>query len=225
MAQLLYPRQSTETHLNATRRHMRLCRQNKGGEKFASRIETSYNELEEKQKLTNKAKLDKESTYDDVILCDSDLDNSIRTLFEKCKQYDRENPGRPILNQLFTDGKLSTIIYAPLENEPEMAEQLLSRLAALGANHALADQNQMIKTNIDKCKTALSAYHQAIKLQKAAEADEEISKSNLGRQYEFNYLDLVKEFGKSNANRYFPIISSSGKSNADEGDNGGNPVT
>jgi len=219
MAQLLYERQSTDIQLNATRRHMRLCRQIKGGETYAARIETYQKDLEEKQKITDKARLEKESAYDDVILNDKDLDNSIRTLYEKCKQYDRDNTGRPVLNQLFTDGKLSTIIYAHVENEPDMADQLLARLAALGANHVLNEQSPAIKASIDKCRTVLVVYHNAIKLQKDAEAAEEISKSNLRRQYEFNYLDLSKELGKNAANRLFPVISSSSRTSPDESDN------
>jgi len=225
MAQLLYERQSSDTHLNAVRRHMRLCRQIKGGEQYATRIEPFVNGLDEKQKLSEKAKLDKEIAYDNVILNDNDLDNSTRTLFEKSKQYDRENPGRPVLNQIFTDGKLSTIIYAPYESEPDLAGQMLSRLAALGTDHPLSEQSTIIKADIDKCKAALTTYHDSIKLQKDAEAAEEISKSNLRRQYEFDYLDMVKEFGKNSANRFFPVIGSSGKSNYDEGNNVDNPVT
>jgi hypothetical protein len=54
MAQLLYERQSTDTHLNAARRHMRLCRKFKGAEQYATRIETYHKDLEEKQKVTEK---------------------------------------------------------------------------------------------------------------------------------------------------------------------------
>jgi hypothetical protein len=225
MAQLLYERQSSDFHLNAVRRHMRLCRQIKGGEQYATRIKSFVNDLDEKQKLSEKAKLDKEIAYDNVILNDNDLDNVLRTLFEKCKQYDRENPGRPVLKLIFTDGKLSTIIYAPLESEPDMASQLIARLAALPAGNQLAELSTAIKANIDKCKASLLAYHNAITAQKSAEATEEISKSNLRRQYEFNNLDMVKEFGKQNANRFFPVIGTSGKSTNDERSNGDSTET
>jgi hypothetical protein len=69
------------------------------------------------------------------------------------------------------------------------------------------------------------AYHNAITNQKSAEATEEISKSNLRRQYEFNYLDMVKEFGKGNANRFFPVIGSSGKSSNEDNGNGDSTET
>lgn len=202
---------------------MRLCKQVKGCENYATHIEPFYKDLEEMQKATMLAKQNKESAYDDVVLYDTDLDNSIRTLFEKCKQYDRENPGRPVLNQLFPDGKISTILYAPLESEPSMASQLLTRLEGLGNSHLLSGQGEGIKANIEKCKAALTSYYNSIDVLKSAEASEEISKSKIRRQYEFNYLDMVKEFGKNNADRLFPDINSKGKSNA--GDTGAGEST
>jgi len=225
MAQLLYEKHSAKVHMDITRRNMRLCKQVKGCEQYATRIEPFHTELAEKKKATELAKYDKESAYDDVILYDTDLDNSVRTLLEKSKQYDRENPGRPVLIQLFPDGKASSIIYASLESEPDLAMQLLARLDVLGASHVLSSQSQTIKANIDKCKAALSAYHNSITLLKAAEAAQEISKSNLRRQYEFNYLDMVKEFGKGNADRLFPAINTSRKPNTVEDGNAENKAT
>ena len=139
---------------------------------------------------------------------------------KKGKPYDRDNPGRSVRDLIFPGGK-SVVIYAKYEEEPDLAEQLLTRLASLGEEHPLNGQNGEIREGIDKCKTALSVYHEAIKAEKLKEAEEEIAKSNLGRQYEFNYLDLVREFGKKYANRFFPIIRSSGKSAKEENDNEG----
>jgi hypothetical protein len=216
MAQLLREKHSTKVHLNISRRHMRLCKQIKGCEKYATAIDPFYKDLTEKQTATELVRHEKESAHDLVTLYDKDLDNDVITLFEKCKQYDRGNPGRPVLNQLFTDGKLTTITSASYDSEPDVALQLLTRLAALGPDHVLSSQSQSIKTNIDRCKGTLSAYYDSITILKSAEANEEISKSKLRRQYEFNYLDSVKEFGKSFAERLFPVISSKSKSSGDE---------
>ena len=216
MAQLLYERQSSNAHLNAVKRHMRLCRQIKGGDKYAVQIEVNYNTLIEKQQASEQAKFEKESAYDDVVLNDSDLDNTIRTLFEKAKQYDRENPGRPVLSRLFIDGKLSGIIYASLKNEPALAEQLIARLDALGEGHSLSEEKAKVQADVDKCQTALTAYQEAITAHKSVVALEEIAQADLRRQYEFNYLDIVKEFGKRFANRFFPVISSAPKITPEE---------
>lgn len=223
MAQLLYLRHSTNTHLNAAKRHMRLCRQIKGGDKFAARIEPFFKDLASKKILTEEARLNREIMYDDIVLRDADLDNSIRTLFEKTKQFDREYPGRPVLNQIFPEGKMASIIYAPFEDETILADQMLAKLASLGTDHQLAGMAEPIKSCVEKCREAIKLYHTAINIQKSAEADEEISKSNLSRQYEYNYLDIAREFGKRNGDRFFPRISNPARNGNDDADNDTNP--
>ena len=216
MAQLLYDKQSSEAHLNAVKRHMRLCRQISGGEPYALQIEPYYQTLTEKRQASDQAKFEREAAYDLVVLNDSDLDNTLRTLFEKAKQYDRENPGRPVLTRLFIDGKLSGIIYASLKNEPQLAEQLIARLDALGEDHPLAEEKAKVQADVDKCQAALTAYQETIITHKSVVALEEIAQADLRRQYEFNYLDIAKEFGKSYANRFFPSFRSSPKITPEE---------
>ncbi len=211
MAQLLYEKQSANVHLNTTRRHMRLCRQIKGGDKYAVRIEPNYNDLLEKQKAADQAKFEKEAAHDDVVLNDTDLDNSVRNLYDECKQYDRDNVGRPVLKELFPGGNISGVIYAPLKDEPDVVEELLIRMDALELGENITAHKGAIQLNIEKCREALAVYHEAIKNQKQLEAVEEIAKATIRRQYEFNYLDIAKEFGKRNADRFFPSIRSSGR--------------
>ncbi len=220
MAQLLYEKQSTKVHLNATRRHMRLCRRTTGAEEAITAIETYYQALIEKQKATEEAGLKCEMAHDDVYHYDDILDDEVRTCYDDCKKHDRKNPGRPLLGQLFPDGKFSTIINAPLKEEPDKVGQLVSRIEALGADHALNILVEVLNACIENCRNALAAYHQSITDEKAAQAEEDIAKANLRRQYEFNYLDLAKKFGKGHADRFFPVLRSSnkksGKGNGDE---------
>ncbi len=217
MAQLLYEKQSTKVHLNATNRHIRLCRRSSGTEQAITAIEPFYKTLVEKQQATEEASLKREMAHDDVYHFDDILDDEVRSCFEDCKQYDRKNPGRPALNLVFPDGKFTTIINTPLDNEPDKVEQLVSRIESLGAEHPLNKLVAGLKSGIANCRAALVAYHDSITTQKSAEAVEEIAKANLRRQYEFNYLDLVKQFGKRHANRFFPVLRSNNKaSNTDE---------
>lgn len=48
MARMLSDRESTERHLDSTRRHVRLCKQVKGAEPLAAAIEPAYQELLQK---------------------------------------------------------------------------------------------------------------------------------------------------------------------------------
>ncbi len=214
MAQLLYDRDSTKIHLNSTKRHTRLCRHVPGTEVLIKAIETQYNALIEKQNETLQAEENRETAYDDVQFHDNVMDDKVHSAFEQCKQYDRDNPGRSVLKSVFTEGKYSGIVNAALTREADMVAGLVARLESLGADHQLNRLVAYLQEGIDKCREALANYHNAIRKQKEAEAQEEIAKSNLAKQYEFNYLDSVKMFGKSFANRLFPVIHSSRKNQA-----------
>ena len=218
MAQLLYERHSTHVHLNSTKRHMRLCRQVNGTEALITAIELPYNELLEKQKATKLAKENREVAYDDVLFHDNILDDKVRSCFDRCKNYDRDNPGRSVLKLVFPDGKFSGIVNAPLDKEPDKVSEIVARIKSLGADHELNDLVAYLQEGIDNCHNALAVYHTTIKEQKAAEALEDIAKSNLARQYEFNYLDAVKKFGRGFTNRLFPVIYSSPKNDVEEND-------
>jgi hypothetical protein len=216
MAQLLFDRDSTNTHLNITKRHTRLCRQVPGAEDLITAIQPPYDALIEKQKATNQAKENREMAYDDVMFNDTILDDRVRSAFERCKQYDRDNPGRPLLLLVFPDGKYSGIVKTAFTKEPDVVANLVARIKSLGDDHELNDLVAYLEEGITQCRDALNAYHDSIKKQKEAEALEDIAKSNLNRQYEFNYLDAVKKFGKSFANRLFPVIHSSSRNRVDE---------
>ena len=211
MAQLLYERHSTATHLSVAKRHMRLCRQFKGTENLVSSIEPIFEILQEKETASRQATFEKEAASDFAGLNDNNLDDKIKTCFERCKQYDRENPGRPVLLVVFPDNKHTTITRASLDSEPDMAEQMVARLDSLGAEHPLKELSAGIKESITKCREALLAYNETLRLLKGAEAEEKIAKSNLRKQYEFNYYDSVKLFGKIFAERLFPPINGASK--------------
>ena len=202
MAQLLYEKQSTKVHLNATRRHMRLCRRASGAEEAITAIEVYYQALTEKQKATEEAEVNREMTLDDVYHFDDILDDDVISCHEDCKKYDRKNPGRSVLLQLFPDGKYTSITKTRLSDEPDKAGQLVSRIEALAADHPLNNFVETLNANIANCRNALAIYHQSITAEKSAKAEESIAKANLRRQYEFNYLDLAKKFGKRHASRF-----------------------
>lgn len=213
MAQLLYEKQSTKVHLNATRRHVRLCRRTSGAEEAIAAIEPHYQALVEKQNATDEAVLNREMAYDDVYHYDDILDDEVRSCFGDCKKHDRKNPGRPVLVQLFPDGKTTTITDVSLRDEPNKVGQLISRIESLGEDHSLYSLIEGLNEGVENCRNALVAYNESITAQKTAEAQEKIAKANLRRQYEFNYLDLAKKFGKRNADRFFPVLRSRRKKN------------
>ncbi len=210
MAQLLYPRQSTGKCINIGGRHIRLCRR-KGKEEFITPILPILNKLIEKNNETNEIKKKREAAYDDLVLDNHDLGDLVRTCYDLCKQLDREYTGRTILKLIFPDGKLSGIIYASLHSKPDIVELLVVRIESLGADHPLNEKVAGLKEGLNICRDSLKAYNNCITEQKMTKTLEDIAKTSLIQQYEYNYLDIARKYGKHYANKFFPIINSSTK--------------
>ena len=118
-----------------------------------------------------------------------------------------ENPGQAILNKIFPEGKFTVIINVERTKEPDVAEQLAVRFENLGSGHPLYVIAADLREKISDSREAISAYHEAIRGQKIAEAEEEIVQAAFRQQYEVNYLDSRKEFGRVMAERLFPKIT------------------
>ena len=207
MARMLQDRESTDRHLNTTKRHMRLCKQASGAAEFAEAIKNVYDALIAKQGITKEKDEERENTYDDILFFDADLDNGVRTLFEKCRQYDRDNPADRVLPKIFPEGKFTPVTTVSLKKEPDAVEQLAVRLESLGESHALYGIVAQLREKVEASRSAISRYHTAIRDQKIAEAEEEIAQSELRQQYEFNYLDARRKLGRVMADRLFPRTS------------------
>lgn len=210
MAQLLYERHSINVHLNSTKRHIRLARQVKGAEELANAIEPSYNELTTRVAASKLATEECQNRRDTLILKDSILDDKVRDVFEASKKFDRDNPGMATNTMLFPNG-ISSIIYAPTESEPTLADQIIIGIQSLGEGHELATFISPLLTAIDECKTAIAELHSAIEAEKTAEAFVAIAKLNLTRQYEQNIYAAGSKFGKQFSDRLFPVIYTSKK--------------
>ena len=210
MAQLLFDRHSTTVHLNIVKRHIRLARQVKGAEMLVTAIEPAYNELQAKAADTSKAADETEFKRDLLTFHDVALDDCLRDLNEASKKYDRDNPGIPVTTLLFPEG-LSPFVYAPIESEPALVEQLIAGIGSLG-KHPLAVHIAPLQEAAGKCKTAIAELKTAITAEKMAEALESIAKTNLTRQYEQNIYAASAKFGKTFANRLFTRINPQKKS-------------
>jgi hypothetical protein len=208
MATMLRNNDSTDKHLNTVRRHTRLCKQISGTEEFVTNIQPAYNELKEKQALTQAKAEEREDAYDDLIFQDGLLDNAVRSTFEKCKQFDRDNIGQSVLKQIFPEEKFSDIIREPIASEPDEVEKIKIRIEELGDTHTLYPLAAILQERIDASRQAITALNDSIRAQKMAEAEEEITQGKLRQQYENNYLDARKKLGRQTAEMLFPKTSS-----------------
>jgi len=215
MARKLNDSMSSEVHINNSIRHSRRCKQTKGAEILATNINPLITELEEKQLETRKQKLSRDNSYDDLIFNEGSLDDQIRNTSESVKQFDRNNPGRPVYKLIFPEGGFSNMLRFSHAKKANAADQIIERLKSLGEEHALFAQIPLLTTAITKQRTAIADLQQAETQVRTAVANEEVAQANLRKQYEFNYLDAIKMFGKTFANRLFPQTVSKKKVEAE----------
>lgn len=204
MARKLNDAMSSELHINNALRHSRRCKQTKGATELAGAIDPFITDLETKSIETKKEKLSHNNTYDDLIFNEGGLDDRIRTISDAAKQYDRENPGRSVHKLLFPNGGYSTILRFSIAKKTNASEEIKERVKSLGEEHALVAQVPLLTEAITNMRTSISALQQADTKVRTAVANEEVAQANLRKQYEFNYLDAIKMFGKTFANRLFP---------------------
>jgi hypothetical protein len=226
MARMLTDRESAALHLNTARRHQRLARRYRR-DGLVGTIEPLIADLEAKSASQAAKTFETQAAYDNVLAADADLDDAVRNLFNAGEQHDRSNPTTPALPTLFPDGGFGALIAEPLAQEPESVAALATRVDSLGAPHTLAAHAATLRTAAQDVRDALKAQNDAVRAQKSAEAEEEIAQAALRRQYEANYLDARRQWGRPFAERLFPRLYT-GKAKDDGGDptpeNGSKPA-
>ena len=168
--------------------------------------------MREKDQVLQETKILREDRYDDMLMADNQLDDSVRNLFRRCEEYDRTHPGELVLLQIFPDGKFSQIVNMNREEEPAVVEKLAMRVENLGEKHPLYASAQELRSWINASRKAIRAYQESVQVLKVAETECEIACATLRQQYENNYLDARKLMGKTLAERLFPTLIAKGKS-------------
>jgi len=208
MARLLYQRDSAKFMLNAIRRHQRLCRKNPNGEVFIAAIQPAEAALRNTYKLLDEAEVAREDAYDDIQLANDDLDNTIRDTFDAWKPYLRNHQTEFEVNRIFPNGTFSEIIQLPYAEKPNVADGIATKIESLGATHQLYSFAATIRTSTADLRKAIEDHEETIRKQKVTEAEIEITKMDVVRAYEVNYLDARKQLGVAAAERLFPRLAS-----------------
>ncbi len=211
MARMLNTRMSSESILNNAIRHQRLCKQVVGAEHLATAIQIVIDKLKGKHSISLTALEDKGAAYDNVVLKDTILDDVIRDISDAAKQYDRKNIGRGIYTNLFPNGKTTSITNVSYSQEPIEADKFLSRFDKFEEGNSLLAHKAPLTAAITDLRTMISAYKLAIDNEQMALEVESSAQDDVIRQYEFNYLDAAKLFGKKYTNRLFPKTPKSKK--------------
>ena len=213
---MIYLKHSSDRMLSFVRRHIRLCKQVANDANLIAQIQPAFDDLSAKNTALQEKVQNRENVYDDQLLADHILDDTVRNLYGKCKEYDRNNTGMPVLMKIFPDEKFGDIINMPFAREVLETENIVMRLQGLGEQHTLFPQAEELHSKGQAVAQAISNYNDAVREEKMAEAEVEISKEQLVRAYEVNYLDARKTYGKENAEKLFPKIDNSSKVTVEE---------
>jgi hypothetical protein len=205
MARLLYKQDSVALHIRLAHRHIRLCGQVKGGALYAQAIQPKLDKLLQTVQTLSAAEEVYENTYDDLILKDAELDDGVRTLFERARQYDRENRSS-VSVLLFPDLTFSGIVNMPYSEESKKVSSLIQKLETLEPTHEIRSLAGTLQQKVDGVNVALDARQQAADTVRKCQVDKELAKNELRAQYETNYLEARKSSGKYIAESLFPKV-------------------
>lgn len=206
MAQMLRDADSSEKHLSITRRHKRLCKSIKGAEFLALAIEPHYNRQIAAFANKQKAIESEEDAQDDRDLIGRDGADVLRTISERAKQHDRDNPGDNAFGRLYPEGGYSDFIASNGTTSAANCRLIAARIKDLGANHPLSDLATDAEARAVAIENGQKGFDDALRARKLAEADDELAQAALRRAYEENWLDAQKKLGKTMAERLFPRL-------------------
>jgi hypothetical protein len=218
MARMLYQKESSTFYLRMGRRHVRLCGRVNGAGKYAEKMHPVLDALREKEQERINATNLREDAYDDVVLCDAELDNAVRTTFERIRQYDRENK-TSFINLFFPSNGFHEIITLSYSKEPQEVKNIVIKLDGLEEGHELKNLSTGLLQKVETSFAAWDTYGKAISHLKELRAAEEISKLAVRQQYEHNWLDARKEFGLAIADSIFPKVAKRAVKDNDDSDN------
>lgn len=187
-------------------RHMRLCNQTPNAEKYKAAILPHYNDFEEKIAKLRATEKEVSFAQDTVWLYDGALDNTLRDLGGRAKEFDRNNPGSNTAILLFPGGNISSIVTMPDKEEPDAAHSIAQKVVALGESHELYPYAAKIESAVADCRTALAQQVTAIQNQGDAKTALSISKVALVRQYNANYFVAASDVDKAFAEKLFPRL-------------------
>ena len=225
MPRLLYDKDSTAYCRRATHRHVRLLRRVPGTQDLVDAIAPLDAALAEKATASNEKELERDCAYDFIVAADFDQDNEVRKVFAAATQHDLAHPTAPVLSLIFPDATFGEIVREPLSRQPDTVDTLAGRIRTLPAEHPMRPAAEGLEARAKAVRDAIAAHGKSIIALKIAEAEEEIARTALRRQYESNYLAAREKFGRLVAEHLFPDLATrkkaEGKAASEGGDQAG----
>jgi hypothetical protein len=204
MTVLLNEYDSVGKCLMFTFRHRSLCNRIPGGKKYAEAIVSHYMVLEDKIREFREVTYHRLHCRDLLEQHNQNMDDGVRTVYEKCKQHDRENPDDQILSLVFPETAFGPYVRNNIFKEPAIVEQLVVRLESLGKEHPMYAVAGLLKKPLREMRKAILAFREGERHEKIAKTERDLSKGDLVKQYRTNYFDACKDLGKKKASQLFP---------------------
>ena len=215
---------STPRVEDATERHMRLCTQNQNADKHRNAILPRFEDFKLKKTKVEEAQKEVNSAQDSVWLFDLGLDNVLRDVNGRAKEYDRNHVGNNTSTLLFPGGNITEIINLPDKEEPSVAHGIAQKVLSLGSAHELFPYSDKIEIAVTDCRKALA--QQVIALQNLGDAKTALSISKIAmvRQYNANYFVAASDVDKAFAERLFPQLGATKKKNGNANNTNQPPI-
>jgi hypothetical protein len=191
---------------DAAERHIRLCHQNIGGDSYTAAVEAPLTDLSTKLNTRELARKAVSNAGDTAWLADRMLDDILRKLQGRAKEYDLANPGSHTLELLLPKGNISDLINETLEEEPGKAHQVALKIKTLGSTHPLYTIAAEIDAAVDNCNAKIKLRDDAQKVYDEANASAEVAKVALIKEYNNNYHKAASDVDRYFAEKLFPRL-------------------
>jgi hypothetical protein len=184
---------------------MHLCSQTPNATKYLNLIKPFYDDFELQWDSYKTAVKATRFALDLIKLKNGNLDDDLRDVMGRAKEFDRKNPGANIADMLFPDG-LSVVVAMPDKKEPLEAAAISTKLISLGTTHVLYPFAATIDAAITACDNSFENMLAATKAEGNALTALVIAKLKLIKQYNQNYFIAAGDYDKAYAEKLFPDI-------------------
>lgn len=208
MAQMLLQRDSATKIKRAVRRHLRLVRRSADekaiavAERFIKPLAALDKAMTEASKSAEAA----EDAFDDWNQDDARLDQLVRRLHLRCREWDASHSGARTAEIVFGGLAPSEVIYAPRHKEPDLVAKMLVRARELSGEHPAGPLLDSLRRAADASRSSQRAYVDAQQTVAAASASVDIAKAAVIRAYRDNYIDIERASGAEVAESCFPTL-------------------
>ena len=197
--------------VNAINRHIRLCTQNREGEKYVAVIKKHIVSLKtEIQNLLDKEE-EVDYAYDRVYLYDRLINDEFRKIHNRTKDFDRDNLGKNVRTLVFSGGKLNPVVVAPILDKPQVAHAIIQKISSLGTDHPLFPLANELNSYIENCTAAIAQRKAAESVVNDAKIQLDIAKVLAIKQYSANYFAAANDYDENYAEKLFPVLRKSNK--------------